>query len=263
MNKIVAVLGIIVLITLGGLFFCAGFFTGTTVSPTQASVSTGEVAASSGKSITQKDVDAVLDTKSETISEKIMGILTSATDTATSSASDTINKKKSQSNIAEDSKISIDSLLQEIAASHAINDVCSPDVTLQKINTPDPINPDSLHGKKIVFIGYFKDKIALEIQKLLIEKGYQVHLEQSKTARGESFIFCGPFKKEKNAQKLIKWLLKHDFSEARLIRISNDAMEETLYDAINEDSDLPKNTEKNVIVSHPQLTPPEQSTVPK
>jgi cell division septation protein DedD len=249
-NKVVAILGIIVLITLGGLFFCAGFFTGTTVFPALSSANKKEdTAANSEKGISLSDVEAIIDTQSATMSEKVMAILASAAETASSSISDAIDRKNSPT-ADESAKVSIDSLLREIAAGHAVNDDCSPQKTLERIHAPAPLNPDSLHGKRIVFIGYFKNKIALEIQKLLIGKGYRTHLEQSRTGDGESFIFCGPFKKEKNAKKLLKWLRKHDFSEARLVNISNESIEETLYDAINDDSGPPENSEKDIPEAH-------------
>jgi cell division septation protein DedD len=244
-NKVVAILGIVVLITLGGLFFCAGFFTGTHISPTQASLAKEGSPANTQKGISLNDVESVMDTKSETISEKIMGILSSSTET--SQKSDVVDKKNMPVTGEESTKVSIDSLLREIAANHATNDDCSPKKTLSKMKIPTPINPNSLQGKRIVFIGYFKNKIALEVQKLLVGKGYRAHVESSKIGDNESFIFCGPFKKEKNAEKLVKWLRKHDFKEARLVSVSRESIEETLYDAINDDSGgPPENSEKDI-----------------
>ncbi|MDR0580620.1 MAG: hypothetical protein LBG04_00685, partial [Holosporaceae bacterium] len=240
MNKVVAILGIIVLITLGGLFFCAGFFTGTTTLPaiTASPDKNTEDSATGGVSL--ESVEAAIDAKSASMSDKIMEILASTTETASSTISDVANHGKM---LTGDSSphVSIDSLLREIAAGHATGDNCSPDNTIQKINVPTPVNPNSLHGKRVVFVGYFKNKIALEIQKLLIAKGYKPHLETSKTGDGESFVFCGPFKKEKNAQMLVKWLRKHDFSEARVVKISEVAIEETLYDALNDSAGPPEN----------------------
>ncbi|MDR0968487.1 MAG: hypothetical protein LBL99_02505 [Holosporaceae bacterium] len=246
MNKVVAILGIVVLITLGGLFFCAGFFTGTTMSPSAgSSAKSEESSGESGKVISVDDVEAVVDTKSATISEKVMSILSSAAETAADSISEVASGVKTARS-DESAKVSIDSLLKEIAASHAENDDCSPDKTQQKINEPPAANPRGLHGKRIVFIGYFKNKTALEIQKVLKEKGYGVHVESSKAGENESFVFCGPFKKESSAEKLLKWLRKHDFSEARLVSVSENSIEETLYDAINEDSGPPENSEKDI-----------------
>ncbi|MDR1235677.1 MAG: hypothetical protein LBJ96_01585 [Holosporaceae bacterium] len=247
MNKVIVILGIIILITLGGLFFCAGFFTGTTVFPSlQSAVVKSEDLADkiSEKNISLKDVEAVIDSKSVGISDKVLSILSSAAESASSSISD-ITDKKSTRHLAA-TGVTTDSLLREIAAGHATDDNCSIEVTTQKVNNPAPTNPNSLHGKRVVFIGYFKNKIALEIQKLLAGKGYKAHVEISRTGNGESFIFCGPFKKEKNATHLVKWLRKHDFSEARVVNISADSVEETLYDAINDDIGFPENAEKDI-----------------
>ncbi|MDR1334074.1 MAG: hypothetical protein LBJ71_02540 [Holosporaceae bacterium] len=250
MNKVVAILGIIVLITLGGLFFCAGFFTGTTVFPTlqSAAVKSNDATdADSEKSVSLKEVESIVDSQSAGISDKILSILASAAESASSSLSDGGADKKAAAHPADmAAHVTVDSLLREIAATHATDDDCSAEATTKKINTPTPINPNSLHGKRVVFIGYFKNKIALEVQKLLTGKGYKTHVEVSRTGNGESFIFCGPFKKEKNADKLVKWLRKHDFGEARMVNISNNAIEETLYEAINDDVGPPENAEKDI-----------------
>jgi len=249
-NKVVVVLGIIVVITLGALFFCAGFFTGSTM-PTVSATQEKVEKEKDDDHLPMSNIEDLIDGESSVISEKIKSMLVSASDTAAdvvSSVADTVVDTVSEigSSNKEESKITIDSLLREIAAGHTENDDCSPAKTLQRMNTTPPFNPDSLHGKRIVFIGYFKNKIALEVQKLLTGKGYNVHLEMSKTGDNESFIFCGPFKKEKNAKKLVRWLHKHDFSEARIVSISNETFEETLYDAINEDSNVPVNEEYDI-----------------
>jgi hypothetical protein len=244
-NKVVAILGIIVLITLGGLFFCAGFFTGTTTLSTITASSDKSTKDVTADGISLERVEAAIDTKSASMSDKIMEILASTTETASSTISNVANHGKMLTG-DNSTHVSVDSLLREIAAGHSTNDNCSPNDTLQKINTPHPVNPNSLHGKRVVFVGYFKNKIALEIQKLLITKGYKAHLETSKTGDGESFVFCGPFKKEKNAQMLVKWLRKHDFSEARMVKISEVAIEETLYDALNDSAGPPENAEKDI-----------------
>ncbi|MDR3187506.1 MAG: hypothetical protein LBT63_03730 [Holosporaceae bacterium] len=272
MNKIVAILGIIVLLTLGGLFFCAGFFTGTTMSPTKAIIN-AETEANE-KKITAKDIEEVIDPKSTTISDKIMEILSSAAGTATSKISDAIDGGVKHEISEDESQLTMDSLLREIMANHTENDDCSPEKTLGQINSPKTMDPNSLQGKKIVFVGYFKNKIAFQVQKLLVGKGYRAHVEVSKAGDNESFIFCGPFKKEANAKNLVKWLQKHDFLEARVVSVSDEAIEETIYDFVNDDdNNMPENTEKNsmpvyvappqpaVVVAPPTATPQPQQQV--
>ncbi|MDR2068060.1 MAG: hypothetical protein LBP41_03675 [Holosporaceae bacterium] len=260
MNKIVAILGIIVLLTLGGLFFCAGFFTGTTMSPTKIAAD-AEAQADSEKKITTKDVEDVIDPKSTTISDKIMEILSSAADTATSKISDAIDNTGKQNASKDKSQLTMDSLLREIMASHAENDNCSPEKTLEQINSPKSVDPNSLQGKKIVFVGYFKNKIAFQVQKLLVGKGYRAHVEVSKAGDNESFIFCGPFKKEANAKNLVKWLQKHNFLEARIVSVSDEAIEETIYDFVNDDdNNMPENTEKSAVPIY--VAPPQQPVAP-
>ncbi|MCR5225448.1 MAG: hypothetical protein K6C34_05160 [Alphaproteobacteria bacterium] len=249
MNKIVAILGIIVVIMLGGLFFCAGFFTGSSMNSTASSVSSG-TENTSDKS-TKDNVDALLDTKSETLSEKVMDLLASAADSAISTA-ENLTAEQNQGETSEsensDEQMTVDSLLREIASSHTSDDHCSPQTTQAQMDAPKPKNlQQGMQGKKIVFIGYFKNKIALQIQQLLQSKGYKTHVEISKAGeQNEAFVFCGPFKQEKNARKLVTWLRRHNFKEAHLISVSKEAIEETLYDFISEDSKLPTNAEKDI-----------------
>lgn len=251
MNKIIAVLGVIVVITLGGLFFCVGFFTGSNIGRAPANSQQNTELQNDGLLLTNNDLDPLLETKSETLSEKIMNILASATDKAISSVEDFSSKKS-----REDDPVSVNALLREIASSHTVNDGCSPQTTQQQMNNPKSANlQQGMQGKKIVFVGYFKNKIALQIQQLLTGKGYKTHVEQSKTGeQNESFIFCGPFKNEDNAQKLLDWLRKHDFKESRLISVSKDAVEETLYDFINEDTSLPENQERDIPEANLNIT---------
>ncbi len=248
MNKIVAILGIIVVIMLGGLFFCAGFFTGSTMNPTSSSA-TSESSSDSNKTDTVEGVDSLLETKSETISEKVMDLLSSAADSAISTAQDFAAKREEDnSTVDTDEQISVDSLLREIASSHTGDDDCSPAKTQAQMDAPKKRNlQQGMQGKKIVFIGYFKNKIAMQIQQLLESKGYKTHVEISKAGdQSEAFVFCGPFKQEKNARKLVLWLRRHNFKEAHLISVSQEAIEETLYDFISEDAKLPANGEKDI-----------------
>ncbi|MDR2681762.1 MAG: hypothetical protein LBB29_01800 [Holosporaceae bacterium] len=243
MNKIVAVLGIIVLMTLSGLFFCVGFFTGTTIFPSRLSM-VNDDSKEKEKALTLKDIEDITDVKSPSISEKVMGILA----TAAESASETMSMAMSRHKIfGDDSKVTVDSLLREMAASHSPTDDCSYDKSMTQVNAPAVTASKSLDGKKIVFIGYFKNNIAAQIQKLLTGKGYKAHVERSKSGDGsESFVFCGPFKKDESANNLVTWLQKHDFSEARTISVSSESMEEILYDFINDDSSMPENVEKEI-----------------
>lgn len=253
MNKVVAVLGIIVLVTLAMLFFCVGFFTGSTISPPQLIESfQKDPKKDAAKKITAQNIENLTDIKSATISDKIMNIL-SAAGSATETFSESLhkknknnsNKKKDAKPIEGESRITIDSLLREIATTHPPHDDCSYHKTMTQMHAPKPVVDKELHGKKIVFVGYFKSNIAVQIQKLLTGKGYKTHVELSKSSEGnESFVFCGPFKKDDNAKKLVTWLLGHDFSEARVVSITKEAIEETLFDIVNESSSLPENSEK-------------------
>ncbi|MDR1362185.1 MAG: hypothetical protein LBJ16_03150 [Holosporaceae bacterium] len=260
MNKVVAVLGIIVLLTISGLFFCVGFFTGTTIFPSRLSLNEGK---EPDKSMTLKDVEAITDVRSASVSEKVLGIIASAAETAGETISSVVTKHRDgSSKFLDGDKLTVDSLLREIAAGHSSTDDCSYNKSVVQLQTPKSIvTGEDLGGKKLVFIGYFKNNIALQIQKLLGKKGYKTHVEKSKNGDGsEAFVFCGPFKKDENANNLVTWLRKHEFLEARSISISNEAIEETLYDFASDDSGMPANVEKDI----PEMTfvPSAASVVP-
>ena len=259
MNKLIAILGVIVLLTIGALFFFAGFFTGSTVhfgAQTANSPESNDIPKDE-KSLL-KDIEGAISTDSSTLSDKIKSIL--------GSAKDAVENTFSGDDSSKFDKISIDDLLREVAANHKRGDTCSPTKTSTTLTAEEKAHP-AIEGKNIVFIGYFKNRIALEIQKLLSQKGYKVHAEVSKSSPKESFVFCGPFKKEANAQLLLDWLKRHNFSEARLVKIIKDAIEETIYDAANDESDLPRNAEmdipemKNINVPLNNATVPAQAVV--
>ena len=242
MNKVVAILGIIVVITLGALFFFAGFYMGNSSTFGSSSKTEDVVTNSEEKKITQQDIDAKISAHSNNISDKVMRIISDGADNISTSVSKVVTKINNPI-IAQ---MSADSLLKEIIATHSDHDDCSVEKTEKNIQSPQPINKESLRGKKVVFIGYFKDNIALQIQQLLIEKGYKVHVEQSKTCLGESVVFSGPFKKKENANKLVDWLRSHDFSEAKVVNVIQESVENALSDSLDDNSSIPENGEKEI-----------------
>lgn len=242
MNKVVAILGIIVIITLGALFFFAGFYMGNTSTFGLSSKTEATAENAGDKKITLQDINAQIAAQSNNISDKVMKIISNSADNISTSVSRAVTKINNQSI----SQMSTDSLLKEIIASHSDHDDCSVEKTEKNIQSPQPLDKNSLRGKKVVFIGYFKDNVALQIQQLLVGKGYKVHVEQSKTSIGESFIFCGPFKKKENADKLVDWLREHDFSEAKVVNIIQASVENTLADSLDDDSDVPENEEEEI-----------------
>ena len=232
------------------MFFCAGFFTATSVKSSDSTL------FSNDSKLPISEIGELVDVTSSTISDKIKTMMLNSDNGTTEQKNhavsdkknvnekDTIEKKHICNSNAE---LTINSLLREIAATHSMDDNCSIEDTEQKLMDPISENTNSLYGKKIVFIGYFKNNIALQVHKLLASKGYNVHVERSKTSTGdESFVFCGPFKKDINANKLVEWLHLHNFSEARLIKISDNAFEDTLYDFVNDESSIPSNVEKDI-----------------
>ena len=252
MNKVVAILGVIVVITLGALFFFAGFYMGNT--STFGSASKAEVATdnSDEKKITQQDINAQIAAQSNNISNKVMKIISDSADNISSSVSKVVTKINYQ-NITQ---MSADSLLKEIIATHYDHDDCSIETTEKNIQSSS-LNKNSLRGKKVVFIGYFKDNVALQIQQLLVNKGYKVHVEKSKTCLGESFVFSGPFKKKESAEKLVDWLRSHDFSESRVVNVIQATVEDALSDSLDDNSSVPENDEKEI----PEISKEELETL--
>ena len=242
MNKVVAILGIIVVVTLGALFFFAGFYMGNSSIFGSSAKAETTATNSDEKKITQQDIDAKISAQSNNISNKVMRIISDGADNISTSVSRVVTKI----NNPTISQMSADSLLKEIIATHSDHDDCSVEKTELNIQSPQPLNKDGLRGKKVVFIGYFKNNIALQIQQLLTNKGYKVHVEQSKTCLGESFIFSGPFKKKENANKLVDWLKAHDFSEAKVMNVIQESVENALSDSLDDNSSIPENDEKEI-----------------
>ena len=250
MNKVVAILGVIVLITLGALFFCAGFFTASTIPALQMAEQNANATKSqdSKPTITAETIESKLKAKSSAISNKIIKILSAA------GVGDEEDSNHPSAGHATSQKLSTDVLLKEIASAHFDHDDCSVMKTVDHIQNPKRPHPSSLHGKTIVFIGYFKNNIALQIQRTLISKGYKVHVEQSKNAFDESFVFCGPFQKVANATKLASWLKQHSFSSAKVINVPSENMDALIPDGEDDDDDLPNNEEQDIPeITHEQM----------
>ena len=250
MNKVVAILGVIVLITLGALFFCAGFFTASTIPALQMAEQNANAAKAqdSKPTITAETIESKLKAKSSAISNKIIKILSAA------GVGDEEESNHPSAGHATSQKLSTDVLLKEIASAHFDHDDCSVMKTVDHIQNPKRPHPSSLHGKTIVFIGYFKNNIALQIQRTLISKGYKVHVEQSRNAFDESFVFCGPFQKVANATKLASWLKQHSFSSAKVINVPSENMDALIPDGEDDDDDLPNNEEQDIPeITHEQM----------
>lgn len=255
MNKVVAVIGVIVLLMLATLFFCVGFFTGSTVIPgTITEAISSETKKENGDNLTKENIDRKLgsgDVTSAAISDKIMGILATAGCKVENLSEIARSKKTSTTSASQKTKLinashfTVDSLLKEIAASHNPQDDCSYEKTMSKIREQNSSAEQILQGKKVVFIGYFRNEIAAQIQKLLTGRGYKTHVGLSGD-KCDSFVFCGPFKKDETANKLFRWLQTHNFSEARIVSVSREAIEETLYDAMDDVNELATNEEKTI-----------------
>ena len=220
MNKVVFTAGVLTVCVVGGLFFCAGLFTGTSVAE---------------KEKTTKIIDAK-DNKS--LMSKIQGMLPGkkVKETLKTKAEKTTKEvlKKSK----EQSVINIDNLLNEIVASHDTNDECLMESVKTKTQEPFTMNQNKRY---VVFIGYFPNDVSEEISHLMMAKGYPIHVQSSQINEEESYVFCGPFKKKLNAEKLVAWLHEHNFMNAKLVSHKLLQAEEMDLDEIEGSSKLPQN----------------------
>ena len=261
MNKVVLLLGIIVLFTLAMIFFSIGFFTGSRTSPGDiGSAIRGVVSPLEEDSALDKAAKIALDylpnaedIRSLAISNKVSKILGAA-----GSARDTFMSIINRDNDADADAprnrtmkksgalgITIDSLLKKIAATHSLEDECSHDRTLA-VHEKSRTMENNLAGKKVVFLGYFQNETAAQIQKLLATKGYKVHAEHSLTKPDESLVFCGPFAETESANKLADWLREHDFAEVKIVTIAKESEHEQSVRAITDEAgSLPENSERS------------------
>ena len=208
MNKVVFTAGVLTVVVVGGIFFCAGLFTG-------ANVDKGT------KIVDIKDKHEIIDK----IYDKIPG-------------KPPVKKVAANDEENQNKPINIDNLLNEIVASHNTADECLLDSVKTKHEDPVTMNQAKRY---VVYIGYFPNDISEEISQLMMAKGYPIHIQISHINEDESFVFCGPFKNKKNAEKLMKWLNSHNFTNAKLVSHKLLQTDEIDLDAIEEDDDLQKN----------------------
>lgn len=220
MNKVVFTAGVLTVCVVGGLFFCAGLFTGTSVVE---------------KENTAKIIDAK-DNKS--LMSKIQGMIPGKKEQNTLKTKAEKATQEVQKESKERSVINIDNLLNEIAASHDTNDECLMENV--KTSTKEPFTMNQ-NKRYVAFIGYFPNDISEEISHLMMAKGYPIHVQPSQINEDESYVFCGPFKKKLNAEKLIAWLHKHNFMNAKLVSHKLLQSEEIDLDEIEDASQLPQN----------------------
>lgn len=220
MNKVVFTAGVLTVCVVGGLFFCAGLFTGTSVAE---------------KEKASKIIDAK---ENKSLMSKIQGILPGKNEQDTLKTKAEKVTQEVQKESKERSVINIDNLLNEIAASHDTNDECLMENVKTSAKEPFTMNQNKRY---VAFIGYFPNDVSEEISHLMMAKGYPIHVQPSQINEDESYVFCGPFKKKLNAEKLIAWLHKHNFMNAKLVSHKLLQSEEIDLDEIEDASQLPQN----------------------
>lgn len=250
MNKVVLTVGSITVIVVGGLFFCAGMFTGADLND-KNNITVKEIIPQDMATKLKNKVTGLLNRNSNTeikvldtsdnqklIDEDDLALLQSP------SKSGILLERPSQ-------HITVDSLLNEVISSHDTTDQCLLDNVKTKQRENVILNDTK---KNLVFIGYFPVNIAKQISKLLMTKGYPTHVQNSNMTDSEAFVFCGPFKKESRANILVKWLQKHDFVNAKIVKgtllksekIDEDVLKlEITRVPINADNMKPKKIVKN------------------
>lgn len=209
MNKVVFTAGVLTVVVVGGLFFCAGLFTGANVDKA------AEIVDVKGN---QDIINKIYD--------KIPG-------------KPPVKDAKDEE-APQNKPINIDNLLNEIVASHNTADECLLDNVKTKHEDPVTMNQAKRY---VVYIGYFPNDVSEEISQLMMAKGYPIHIQISHINEEESFVFCGPFKNKKNAEKLMKWLNSHNFTNAKLVSHKLLQTDEIDLDLIEEKDDLQRNSD--------------------
>ena len=261
MNKVVLLLGVIVFFTLAIVFFSVGFFAGYVIIPgdgvtaTHAAVAGESSAASTGGQIAVNNLASTEDVASLTISNRIGRILSTATDGKSTLFGLMSGGKNKLRNLATTpsksgaSSMTVESLLREIAATHDANDDCSYERTLA-IGRLASNTPESLIGKRVVFMGYFRNENAAHIQRLLTSRGYKVHATHSRGNSDESLVFSGPFAEEENANQLARWLREHDFNEVKVVSITRESKHpESILRMKNNAENIPLNRENPSVIA--------------
>lgn len=225
MNKVVFIAGVLAVCVVGGLFFCAGLFTGANVSSNK------------------KNNAVLIDAKGEktSIMDKIYNMLPGEKTPKKQNHDAEENHEEEPSNNSG-SNISIDNLLNEIASSHETNDQCLIDDV--KATEQEQIVMNQMR-RYLVFVGFFPADIANEISQLMMAKGYPMHIQKSGIAEGDSFLFCGPFKKKNNANSLVTWLHDNGFVNAKLVSHKLLQSEDMNLDELDTQDILPLNSEGN------------------
>lgn len=249
MNKIIFIAGILSTFLLGGLFFVAGFFTATSSNKIQ---SNNNLKEETDPKTPSKHIQNTIDGVVSGVSNIIKGNSASHNNNVKVTTIDggTIILEKPSIDIT------VDSLLKEILSKHRIDDSCSPELDSLIISKESYYNDVNLAKKYIVFVGYFKSDIADQLRQIFASKGYKAHVEKSRSVEAdESFVFCGPFHTDKSCKTLLNWLISHNFSESRIIDISEQKDVEMLGDNLFR-STLPINQEIT-------LSPEVQASLPQ
>lgn len=225
MNKVVFIAGVLAVCVVGGLFFCAGLFTGANVSSDK------------------KNNTVLIDAKNEKTSviDKIYNMLPGKKASKKQNHDVGENREEEPSDNSG-SNISIDNLLNEIVSSHETNDQCLIDDV--KATEKEQIVMNQTR-RYLVFVGYFPADIAEEISQLMMAKGYPMHIQKSGITGEDSFLFCGPFRKKNNANSLVTWLHDNGFVNAKLVSHKLQQSEDMNLDELDTQDILPLNSEGN------------------
>lgn len=203
MNKVVFTAGVLAVCVIGGLFFCAGLFFGTNVS----------VVTEEGVKATKK-IESGTDVKDSFINKLQDFVPSSKTKESTIEQHVNTENIVTDNNKKDKSAINLDSLLNEIVASHDTTDACLTDDV--KLLNKEHVTMNRMR-RYVVFLGYFQKDMCEEISQLMMAKGYPMHIQSSKLNDNECFLFCGPFKKRQSSTNLIRWLKNNGFKNVRLL----------------------------------------------
>lgn len=183
MNKVIFLIGTIVISLLGAMFFALGAFSvAQSIPPTQVDV---------------QPIDTYMVPEKQ-LFQKIEKMISPDVDRPSGMQQKSLKTPQR--------KVTVEMLLQDVASKHTPeSDRCAKGVHEHKSVT-----------QCFVFVGCFSESSAYEIAKALRANGYVTHVEYM-AAANNVLVLCGPFKSKMSAETLYKWLLSQGYVEARMI----------------------------------------------
>lgn len=272
MNKVVFIAGILTVCVVGGVFFCAGLFMSSYVVSKPGDNKVEPASKTRGEDVlsTLQETTEDVKQKGSVILDKIADLIpgkSTARIINTSNDSRPNVTEKDEEITRSTTNINIDNLLNEIVSGHDTSDQCLTENV--KYLNKEPIVMNNTK-KYMIFVGYFENNMCNDIAQLMMAKGYPIHTQRSGVNNAESYMFCGPFKKKLNAQKILTWLNGNGFQNAKLVSQDTQKPEEISLeefddaaDAVPINADFRRHSVKDVKVAEINVPQVANNVMPK